>query len=155
VPYRYLEELSSADIAFEARGETLSACFAEACDAVLGVMVADPQQIRPRVRVEYRGSGDDLEMLLFGLLGEIVFRRDAAGLLLRCPAPRVQRGRETADAGGAAPGCRGWSVEACLAGEPMDPARHRPGLEVKAVTLHLLSVEQSSGGWAARVVLDV
>jgi len=44
-------------------------------------------------------------------------------------------------------------AEAC--GEPLDTARHRLLVDVKAVTLHRLRVERTSSGWEAFFVLDV
>jgi SHS2 domain-containing protein len=38
-------------------------------------------------------------------------------------------------------------------GEPFDPARHTAGTEVKAVTLHRLSVDLERG--RARVIVDI
>lgn len=42
-----------------------------------------------------------------------------------------------------------------LCGEPFDPARHAFRTEIKAVTYHELTVEESSDGWRARIILDV
>jgi SHS2 domain-containing protein len=43
-----------------------------------------------------------------------------------------------------------------LQGEAIDRDRHDLANDVKAVTLHQLSVQRTSGGsWEARVVLDV
>ena len=36
-----------------------------------------------------------------------------------------------------------------------DPARHRTGLEVKAVTYHGLEVREEASRWTARIILDV
>jgi SHS2 domain-containing protein len=49
------------------------------------------------------------------------------------------------------------SLEARLAGERIDPARHRLESDVKAATAHDLRVRQlqGGGGWEAAVTLDV
>lgn len=36
-----------------------------------------------------------------------------------------------------------------------DPDRHRTGTEIKAVTYHGLTVEQTDRGWHARVIFDI
>lgn len=46
-------------------------------------------------------------------------------------------------------------LRGAVVGERFDPERHRLGLEVKAVTYHDLEVEETPGGWRARVLLDV
>ena len=143
VPFRYLEDVAIADVAFEAEGATLGETFGAAADATLAVMVGEPSSVLPRVRASFAAEDEALDILLLRFLEELVYRKDAEGLLLRSPDPRVER------RGGL------WSLRAELAGERIDPSRHRLLLDVKAVTLHLLSVEQTPGGWRARVVLDV
>jgi tRNA nucleotidyltransferase (CCA-adding enzyme) len=40
-------------------------------------------------------------------------------------------------------------------GESLEPARHRPAVEVKGATLTALEVAQDAGGWVAACVVDV
>jgi len=40
-------------------------------------------------------------------------------------------------------------------GEPLDRSRHRPNVEVKGATYHLLSVYQENGNFVAQCVVDV
>jgi SHS2 domain-containing protein len=143
MPYRYLEDVAIADVAFEARGETLETLFRASVDAVVGVMVDSPASVVPRVHKLFNAEDEALDLLLFQLLQEIVYFKDAEQLLLRCSLARIVRQGVF------------WAIRAELEGERMDPERHALLLDVKAVTLHLLSVEQVSGGWMARVVLDI
>jgi SHS2 domain-containing protein len=46
-------------------------------------------------------------------------------------------------------------IEAVVAGEVIDPARHQIQHHVKAVTYHRASVRQTSRGWEATVIVDV
>jgi hypothetical protein len=39
MPYRFLEDIATADIAFEARGETLEEVFTAAAEATMNVMI--------------------------------------------------------------------------------------------------------------------
>jgi SHS2 domain-containing protein len=48
-----------------------------------------------------------------------------------------------------------YSLKAAAGGERPDPARHPLTVDVKAVTLHHFSVEETAGGWRAEVVLDI
>jgi SHS2 domain-containing protein len=143
VAWRYLEDVAIADVAFEAWAPALGALFADAVDATLGVMAEEPAAIRALERRHASLASEALDLLLFQLLAEIIYFKDAEQLLLRCPHPSID----------GAPGA--WRLEADLEGERIDPSRHRLLLDVKAVTLHLLSVEQSADGWRARVVLDI
>ena len=45
--------------------------------------------------------------------------------------------------------------EASAWGEAIDPGRHRLRVDVKAVTLHGFSVQSTTDGWEARVILDI
>jgi SHS2 domain-containing protein len=49
----------------------------------------------------------------------------------------------------------GFTVRAEFVGEPIDPARHALGADVKAATLYGLRVEPRPDGWEAEVTLDV
>jgi SHS2 domain-containing protein len=40
-------------------------------------------------------------------------------------------------------------------GEKLDPDRHHPRVDVKAVTLHRFSLQQGEHGWEASVILDI
>lgn len=47
------------------------------------------------------------------------------------------------------------SFRATAFGERLDPARHRLGNEVKAITYHGLKVAQEADGWIAEVIVDI
>ena len=47
MPYRYLEDIATADVAFEAWGDTLEEMFVAAADATMNVMVSDLDTIAP------------------------------------------------------------------------------------------------------------
>jgi SHS2 domain-containing protein len=142
MPYRYIDDVAIADVAFEAGGTTLEELFRASVDATLGVMVGDPDGLAPLERRDFEALDDSLDLLLFRLLGEVVFHKDASHLLLRCTSCRID---ETGD---------GWNVAAVLEGEQLDDVRQAL-LDVKAVTLHMLGVERTSDGWKATVVLDI
>jgi SHS2 domain-containing protein len=143
VGFRFLDSGTTADIRFRARGSTLEKLLAAAVDAVVSATAGDPRCVRARVECRETLRAESEEMLLFDLLQRVIFHKDASGLVLRLTRAQL--------AGG--PGA--WSLEALLAGERVDPARHSPGSDVKAVTLHGYRVRRRWHGWAAEVVLDV
>ena len=142
-PYRYLEEIATADVAFEARGVTLEETFLAAADATLNTMVEEIGTVAPRERRVFSLAADSLDLLLFELLQELVYHKDAERLLLRVRDLRIE---ETGS---------GVRLHAEAVGETIDPGRHPLLADVKAVTLHRLSVEKTPSGWRAVVVLDV
>ena len=144
MPYRYRDDIAIADVAVEAWGGTLEDTFAAAARATLGAMLEDPGMLEDRERRDIRIEHEELELLLYKFLQEIVFLKDAEGLFV-LPRRLAIDGREG-----------GYVLTAELSGEFIDPARHAILTDVKAVTLHHLEViRDGSGGWIARVILDV
>jgi len=142
-PYRYRDDVALADAAFEAWGATLEELFVAAADATTNTMAENLEGIEDRQRRAIRAEEQSADLLLYRLLEELIYLKDAEGLLLRVPAVRIRR-RDGA-----------LVLEAEARGEPIDPSRHRLQADVKAVTMHRLRVERTGGGWEASVVLDI
>jgi len=144
MPWEYLEDGVTSDVTFRAWGRDLDELFTAAADATAGTMVEDPAgTIEAAVRLPITTEGPALDLLLMRFLDEMIFYKDARGLILRAGNVRV-----------AGAGNR-YTVEAELYGEPIDPAKHALAADVKAVTLCGLRVEHADSGWQAQVTLDV
>jgi SHS2 domain-containing protein len=143
MPYKYLEEIGTADIAFEATGRDLPELFTDATDATMNVMIDNLDGIEPRETRRIELSNDRIDMLLFDLLQELIYFKDAERLLLRVRDVCINEKDER------------FFLKAESAGEPLDAARHHQRADVKAVTLHDFSVEKEDDGWKARVLLDI
>ena len=143
MPFHYLEEIGTADIAFEATGRDLPELFTAAADATMNVMIDNLEAIEPRETRRIALKNDAIDMLLFDFLQELIYFKDADRLLLRIREVQID---EKDDA---------YSLNATAAGESLDPARHRQRADVKAVTLHDFRVEKSDDGWKANVLLDI
>src|SRR5213075_3203225 len=143
MPYKYLEDVATADIAFEATGRDLPELFRAAADATTNVMIDNIEAIQPRETRHIELSNDRLDMLLFDLLQELIFLKDAERLLLRIREVQIDERDEI------------YVVKATAEGEPVDAERHHQRADVKAVTLHDFSVERTEAGWMARVLLDI
>ena len=141
--YWYRPDVALADVDLVAQGTSLEQLFGAAWEAANRVLMAAPERIEPRCERSARLQADTLELLLFDWLGELIYWKDAHGLVGMVRQLRVQA---------AASSC---SLEATLAGEPLDPVRHEPLVDVKAVTLYRLRVQPVMGGWEAEVVLDI
>ncbi len=142
-PTEYLEEIGTADIAFEATGRDLSELFSAAADATTNVMIDNIDAIQPRETRQIELSNDKLDMLLFDLLQELIFLKDAERLLLRLREVQIAERDEN------------HFLKATAEGELLDADRHHQRADVKAVTLHDFSVEKIDAGWIARVILDI
>jgi len=143
MPYEYLEEVGTADIAFEATGRDLSELFRDAADATMNVMIDNIEAIHPRETRQIELSNAKLDMLLFDLLQELIFLKDAERLLLRMRQLEIEQKNEK------------LFLHGIAEGEPLDVDRHHQRADVKAVTLHDFAVERTESGWKARALLDI
>ena len=143
MPYRYLEDIGTADIAFEATGRDLAELFKAAADATMNVMIDNLQAIEPRETRYIELSSDEIDMLLFDFLQELIYFKDAERLLLRVRDTRIEQRDGN------------YFLKAETAGEPLDATRHHQRADVKAVTLHGFSVQKEDDSWKARVLLDI
>jgi protein archease len=143
MPYKFLEEIGTADIAFEATGRNLSELFADAADATTNVMIDNLDAIEPRETRQIELSNDKIDMLLFDFLQELIYLKDAKRLLLRVRDAQIDKKEGK------------YFLKAEAAGETLDAARHHQRADVKAVTLHDFSVEKENGRWKATVLLDI
>jgi SHS2 domain-containing protein len=143
MPYRYLEDIAIADVAFEAWGGTPEELFIAAADALTNVMVEEVAAIRRVEELQVRLEENDLEFLLFNFLNELIFFKDARRLLLRVSSLAIERQGNL------------LTLRASLYGEEADRTRHALNVDVKAVTFHRFRIEQTGEGWQATVVLDI
>jgi SHS2 domain-containing protein len=143
MPYRFLEEMATADIAFLAEGNTLAETFMAAADATLNVMVETLDAIFPRETKEFALDNERLDLLLFDFLQELIYYKDAQKLMLR--VGRVQIKEKEGK----------FFLWATARGEKLDPERHHPRVDVKAVTLHRFRLEKTDREWEALVILDI
>ena len=143
MPYRYLEDIATADVAFEARGKDLEELFLAAADAAMNVMVSDLSTIDETDKLEFVVEHEELDLLLFNFLQELIFFKDARRLLLRVLSVAIEEG------------ISGFTLTARAAGEELNPEKHDLIVDVKAVTLYRFALQESADGWTATVVLDI
>lgn len=137
-----LVEGATSDIAFVVHAPSLDALFAAASDALLAATVENPDAVAVEEKRALALEEPDLELLLLRFLNELIFLRDARGLLLRARRVRVSDGLPA-------------RLEAELEGEPLVLGRHLPAADVKAATAHGLRIERQGAGYRASATLDV
>ena len=142
-PYRFIDDIATADAAFEAWGATLDDVFTAAAEALLAVMLVHPRTLGSVEREVVILEAESAEMLLFDFLQELVFLKDRDQVLLRTNTIEVAARKD---------GCR---LEAVMIGERLDYARHELAVDVKAVTMHRFKLSRTPNGWEARVVVDI
>jgi len=141
--YRYRDDISIADAAFDAWGNTEEEMFVSAADALMNVMVENLDSIHGKEHRTLHVESEARDMLLFHLLEELIFCKDTEGLLMRLSKVQLLRRNDH------------FILDAYVYGEKIDHTRHDLNVDVKAVTIHRFSAKQSSQGWKATVVLDV
>jgi SHS2 domain-containing protein len=140
--FRFLEEIALADIAFEAEGESVEEVCRGATQALLESM-ANPATVSGGWERVIERSDADPSMLLFDWLSEVVYWKDAAGVVFREAPLTLTREGDV------------WLLRAHLIGAPVDQQAQELHADVKGVTKHLYELKQTGSCWKVRVVLDV
>jgi SHS2 domain-containing protein len=143
MPYRFVEDLTVADVAFEATGSTLEELFVSAGLAVTATQIQNIDQIGKNISRPFDLSDKAIDMLLFNFLQELIYWKDVDQLLLGSFDLSIS------ERGGR------YSLSGSGQGEEIDPARHRLEVDVKAVTMHQFKVVSNRNGWKATVILDI
>jgi SHS2 domain-containing protein len=143
MPYEFLEDIATADIAFRAWGKNLEELFQAAGDATINVMIDNLEAIEPKEQRTFRLENDQLDMLLFNFLQELIYYKDSEQLLLRSQQIQVEKKNVNHE------------LTAITQGEKLDSKRHQQRVDVKAVTLHRFQLEKTDQGWTAMVILDI
>jgi len=140
--FKILEEIATADVAFEAYGSTETEMFENAAFAVEETMV-NTSAVKQTVRKNMRFESDELEKLLFDFLSELVYFKDAEALLFSSFKVRLTKeGKKLV-------------LDADVSGEPIDHVRHDLRNDIKAITWHMFKIEQLDKGWKCRIIVDV
>ena len=130
---------TTADVGIWATGPTDAALF-EALGLGLFALITDRARVRPVAERAVSASGSDPSSLVVAYLGELLLLQQTEGFLAREIRARPVGDPPTA-------------IVASVTGEVFDPARHTARTEVKAVTLHDLSIDFARG--RARVIVDI
>ena len=137
--FKFLEDIATADVAFEAYGKNLAELFENAGLALFETMV-ETKRVRPVSSLQLAIANTSVEDLLFDFLSELIFLKDSRGMVF---------GRFRVKISGK------YNLEGEVFGEGIDPGRHRLKVDVKAVTLHRFKIEKTKEGYKAKVVLDI
>jgi len=140
--YHFLDHIAVADLAFDATGDSLQELFQGATEALIEVM-ADPRTIGSTWQQRVKRDDSEPASLLFDWLSDLVYWKAAAGVVVS------QAEGSLLQVSG------GWSLDALLFGEPVNPMKQELRADVKGVTKHLYRLNADRGRWTVRVVLDV
>jgi SHS2 domain-containing protein len=128
-----------SDIGVRGFGATLEEAFEQTAIALTAV-VADISTVQPAETVEIRCDAPDVELLLVSWLNEIIYEMALRGMLFSKFRAALSE----------------CSLTGTLAGEAVDPDRHRLAVEAKGATVTGLKVaREPDGRWLAQCVIDV
>lgn len=142
MPYKFIEGLTTADVAFEAEGKTLNELFESAAMALFDIM-ANPKKVKKNIIKKFSLEGSNLEDLMFKFLDEIIFFKDADALVFS--SCKVEAGEKEGK----------FMLTATLNGDRIDYKTQELKVDPKAVTMHKFEAKKSKEGYSARVVVDI
>lgn len=141
MPYKFVEGLTLADVAFEATGRTLEELFESAGLAVTKTQIEDLDTIKQKESVKLKLQAQTFEQLLHDFLQELIFYKDAKLLLFSKYSVTIDE--------------KHCKLEAVLHGEKIDMTRHELLVDAKAITWHKFQLRKEAGQWNAVVIIDV
>ena len=131
----------TADVGFRVRAGSPSELFETAAEGLFDYIVANRSAVAAAVTEPVALRAGSMDDLLIAWLNELIFRCETEHRLYA--RFHVQLSED------------GTSLDARIAGEPIDANRHVLDHEVKAVTRHGASLRREAGGWLAEMILDI
>ncbi len=136
--FKYLENVAIADICFEAYGKTLNEVFENSAYAFFDI-TADPKTIQTKITKEITLKNTDEQNLLYDFLSELVFLKDSEQLIFKEVKVSISKNQ----------------LKAVLKGDRINPEKQELRNDIKAITMHLFTLEKTKTGYLARVVVDI
>lgn len=128
----------TADIGIKAMGKTIEEAFAETARGMFSLMIRNSHienSVKRTITVENTG---DLELLLVDFLSELLYIHDVEHLVFGDISVAI-----------------GTNLTAVASGDYYSRDKHGYGMEIKAVTYHLLEIQTHKKGVTINVLFDV
>lgn len=131
-----------SDAYIEAYGRDLNEAYANAAYALTDTVI-DIQTVKPELKKVIEVRGFDLLNLLYNWLEAILLEMQVEQNVFREFSTKVSKEGDS------------WVIRAECFGERFDLEKHRPKVEVKAVTYHLMEVIDEGNRYVLRFLLDL
>jgi SHS2 domain-containing protein len=141
MPFKFLPNIAVADVAFKARAKTIEELFVECAIATEEVMV-NTKGVKPTVKKSIFLSSEAMDKLLFDWLSELVYYKDAEGLIFSKFDVEIKKNNN-------------YELTAVASGEKIDRERHELRADIKAITWHMFELKQTKTGWTAQIIEDI
>ena len=139
--YKFLENISIADVAFEAKNKDLNKLFEDCALATFDTM-ADLKKVKPKIKKEIKLQSNNIENLLFKFLEELIFLKDAKYMVFSKFNIKIKENKVL-------------KLKATAYGDKINIKKHNLKVDVKAVTMHKFKVEKINNIWKAFIILDI
>jgi SHS2 domain-containing protein len=139
--FKFLEH--TADAYIEAHGTSLEEAYANAAIAMFQVMT-ETSKVEPKTEESIEVEGKDLSSLLYSWLEELLVRHEIKNRLYsKFHIEIIEFQKES------------YKLKAKIYGENFNSNKHPSKTEVKAVTFHMMEINQSGDQNRIRFVLDL
>jgi SHS2 domain-containing protein len=139
--YIFLDDIATADVAIESRGDTLEELFSASAMATFEVM-ADISRIQPETRKAIHLENSEIDGLLFDWLAELIYLKDSEFMLFGKYDIKITKNTN-------------YQLDAEILGEEINQSKHDLRCDVKAITFHLFEVYEKGSKWISRFILDI
>ncbi|MEM2841932.1 MAG: archease [Thermoproteota archaeon] len=139
--FEYLEHTS--DVLVRAYGANLEEAFEQAAIALMNTLIQNLKCVSPILKRCFNIVGNSLEELLYKYLEEFLFIFDTERVVFSEFEVKIWKHEST------------FEAEIKAYGEKFNSLKHRPGIEVKAVTYHMMDITQREGLTEVLVLFDI
>ena len=139
--FKFLPHMS--DVFIEAYGSTLEEAFENAALAMFEVMT-DTSKVEPSMEESVEADGFDKQSLLYNWLEKLLVLFETRMML--CSKFKIEKIEHEGEE---------YRLKAKVWGEEFDPGKHEQRVGVKAVTYHMMSIDEKDGRWVLRFILDI
>ena len=139
--YIFLDDIATADVAIESRGDTLEELFTASAMATFEVM-SDTSSIQPKIKKTLHLEHSEIDGLLFDWLAEIIYLKDSEFMLFGKYDLKITKDTN-------------YQLDAEILGEEINQSKHDLRCDVKAITFPLFEVYEKNGKWISRFILDI
>ena len=144
-PFEFLEH--TADVLVRAYGATIEEALANVALGMFEIMT-DTSRVEPKIAVDVRVCGYDLENLVYRWLEELLYYHDVHGYVF-------SKFEITPLSEDIVEGDKMICINARVYGEVFDRDKHEPRTVVKAVTYHNMRIQKHDHEWSIDVVFDI
>lgn len=119
----------TADVGVKAYGKSIADCFSCAAKGMFDI-ITDSSNIEEKGEYTLKLKSEDLEQLLVDFLSELLFLHSSRNLVFGFFDVSIDQDKV--------------ELSASIKGESFDLTKHQYGVEIKAVTYHMLQVHNES-----------